>query len=796
MSLNKLLFLCISISFLLTQDLNINGKVVNESGVPVAGVNIFCGAIGTTSASDGSFFIKINTSSIVTFKHISYMTATYAATEIPKLIILNKNILKSDQILVSGGIQNVKLSESHNAVDIVTSNKFRFSMKNHFEDFIYQIPNLTYASGTSNPRYFLIRGIGEISQFATEGNPNFSVGYIIDNVDLSGIGSIGSTFGIEQIEVFKGPQNYMFGPNAMAGVINFKSLDTTPYFSGTGLLGFNSDNGYNLGLTISNTISRTMSFRLTAFKNYTNGFKYNDYHKINNSNKNDEFLTRFKVIWQINKNLRFNLNQLFSLQNNGYDTWSPNNNVDTTYTDFSGIDSLSTKTLSLESIYTIKNNKISSILSYSNNDLQYNFDGDWGNNEFWEQSPYNWYENNEIYFSEDACNEYYGYYPCYEDWSFEDKTKRNRKTLAHDLKFSTEKNIILLIFGIYNKRLEENDVRDSWLFGGKATNTETKFNINSHSIYGNIAFIISDYIQLNLGTRYSIYSNDYHGIGEGYDENWNIIPIESLDTIMNNNLFSYHLSIKQKFNNNKFQINSSINRGYKFGGINQNPYLPDEQRIYLPEFNLNLTNSLIYLSKNYETQIDLFYMKRFNQQVGLYYQVNDNDPTSFSFYTANAEKGYNVGLESKIQFKLNKNISIIFSNGLLKNYVSSFRDPFNTEIIYGDRTPAHSPLINHSIIFNFNITEKIILNLENTGMNEFYIDDQSDQKTTPFNISNFNISYNNKNINYIFWGKNIFDKKYIVRGYWFDLGIGNDGEKFYKMYGDPSHYGLSIRYNF
>ena len=75
-----------------------------------------------------------------------------------------------------------------------------------FQNAIDQIPNLNFSGGTSRPRYFQIRGIGERSQYFGEGSPNHSVGYEVDGIDLSGIGMVGSTIDINQIEISRGPQ--------------------------------------------------------------------------------------------------------------------------------------------------------------------------------------------------------------------------------------------------------------------------------------------------------------------------------------------------------------------------------------------------------------------------------------------------------------------------------------------------------------------------------------------------------------------------------------------------------------
>ncbi len=58
------------------------------------------------------------------------------------------------------------------------------------------VPNLGFAGGTSRSRYFQIRGIGELEQY--EGAPNSSVGFLIDDIDFSGIAMPAALFDLEQ----------------------------------------------------------------------------------------------------------------------------------------------------------------------------------------------------------------------------------------------------------------------------------------------------------------------------------------------------------------------------------------------------------------------------------------------------------------------------------------------------------------------------------------------------------------------------------------------------------------------
>ena len=127
-----------------------------------------------------------------------------------------------------------------------------------------------------------------------------------------------------------------------------------------------------------------------------------------------------------------------STQDNGYDVWSPNNNGDTTYTDFLGIDKLIVNSYSISYKYRFSTSSIELSTTQSEIELDYNYDGDWGNNLMWESDPYNWDSDLEGY-----------------PWSFNDLTNRNRLTKTTDLKYTNQFKSHIFTLGTYVKNLKE-----------------------------------------------------------------------------------------------------------------------------------------------------------------------------------------------------------------------------------------------------------------------------------------------------------------------------------------------------
>ena len=130
------------------------------------------------------------------------------------------------EILITSGLREQKLSDQPLSATVQTQQSIDDRGSRHFEELLPTIPNTLFSGETSRPRYIQLRGIGERSEYT--GAPNASVGMLIDDIDFSGIGMIGSLLDVKQVEVLRGPQGTRYGANALAGLISIYSNDPTP----------------------------------------------------------------------------------------------------------------------------------------------------------------------------------------------------------------------------------------------------------------------------------------------------------------------------------------------------------------------------------------------------------------------------------------------------------------------------------------------------------------------------------------------------------------------------------------
>ncbi|MEO7598899.1 MAG: TonB-dependent receptor, partial [Opitutus sp.] len=250
----------------------------------------------------------------------------------------------------------------------------------HFGDLVNEIPNLTWTGGTSRPRFFQIRGIGENSQYEGEA-PDSAVRFLVDDFDFTGLGGLADTFDVRQVEVLRGPQAGAFGANAAGGIVRVVTNAPTPIWTGQVETSFGEDNLRQGGLAAGGPLIASspekLMMRIAVQKSESDGFRHNV--TLNRqTNARDEWSARLRLTWNPTAAWTWNGALLFSEMNNGFDEFALDNNGRRTYSDQPGRDEQRSKAASLRGTFTgLEAVRFITVTSASWVKSLYSYDDDW-----------------------------------------------------------------------------------------------------------------------------------------------------------------------------------------------------------------------------------------------------------------------------------------------------------------------------------------------------------------------------------------------------------------------------------
>ena len=754
----------------------ISGIVIDSnSGKPIENVNITDGEVGAITNAKGTFFIDVSLGTELEFSHIAYQVTLLSAKQNISVKLI-PTVIESDQIIVRAGLSDESITNAVSSIHIFTDDHIRTSGANNFQILIEQIPNLNWAGGTSRPRYFQIRGIGERSHYFGEGPPNFSVGFVMDDMDFSGLGMIGNLFDLNQIEIFRGPQSSVYGANSLAGLISLKSNDPI----GKSEIGISASKGSDNHLGINNYFNFKaidgLNIRVTNSYNYIDGFRENLSRNISNTNKREEIFSRLKLKLNSNKKLNILATFIYSELDNGYDAWAPNNNTGfKTYSDDEGMDSQTSYGYSFRTNIN-DNYNLTLITSFTKTNLEHSYDSDWGDSLYW-ATNHNWNPDS-------FPDSYYQY-------KYFDQNNKSRSNITHELRSSFGP----VLFGIYFKDLNEKDKATGWLFDGAATDAASDFHFKTIAAYSQYRFDFSSYLNFKANIRIEQSRFDYKGTSQGFNENWEKVSLDTVQFKDKNRMIGYRAAIT--YHKNTFtSYYSSFSQGYKSGGINQQPYLTDSSRPFDPEFIQSFEFGLKRNTNFSKTNITLFFSNRINQQVSVSSQQDEGNPNSFLFYIGNSGSGKNRGLEFDYSKNVFKSLSFDINIGVLDTWVDKFfYKTLNGQQYGGDRESSMAPRFMGSLGLNFSMLDYNIV-MNTTYKSEYYFSDSHNNKSQPYSLTNITFGKSIKQFDVKLWVRNIFDKRYAVRGFYFGLIPPEYNNELWLSFGDPRQLGVTVDYKF
>jgi iron complex outermembrane receptor protein len=231
----------------------IKGKVTDQDNLPLTGATIFLPELnkGTIADNNGHYKLSGLPSGKVKiqFSYIGYTnkieTIILENPETELNVTLEATTIRTEEIVVTGGYSS---TQHENAVKIeaLKLNYDDIKLTPNFTEIVTKIPGvnmISKGSGVSKP---VIRGLSMNDILILNNGVRF------ENYQYSDHHPLGiDEFGIEDIEVIKGPSSLLYGSDAIGGVINFIKEKPAP----VGMI----EGDYNLQL-FSNTLGISNNF--------------------------------------------------------------------------------------------------------------------------------------------------------------------------------------------------------------------------------------------------------------------------------------------------------------------------------------------------------------------------------------------------------------------------------------------------------------------------------------------------------------------------------------------------------
>ena len=647
----------------------------------------------------------------------------------------------------------------------------------HIEDVLNLAPNVNFSAGASRGQFFQIRGIGERSQFSSPLNP--SVGLIIDGIDFSRTGGAATLFDIEQVEVLRGPQGTRFGTNALAGVINLQSKQPTEELDIHAEMGIAEYDTRSLGLAVGGTlVENSLLGRVSIHSHRSDGYMDNDFLNRSNTQDRDELTARSQLKWLVNNNLTVDLNLFHHNIDNGYDAFTLDNSRNS-LSDNPGQDKQHTNAVALKTDWRANNAiQIQTASSYMKSDIVYSYDADW-NSEF---------ANNAFFQTLSALQQANCLDSNYDNDAFcpynaTEEFKRERENYSFEIKALSNEDGKLFdgrtawVVGT-NFFIQDEDLNLNSDFG----NLDNKYETENVSLFGQLDTQITQKLTLIIGLRVENFRADY--------KDSNGIDIKTSEV-----LFGGKLGLNYQVNTDHL-LYTSLSRGFKSGGINNNDNLPVSALEFDTEYMWTLETGLksLWLDGDLISSVNLFYSSRRNAQVKSSIVVGIGE---FEDSITNAAKGTNYGLEAELDWAATDKMRLFAALGLLHASFDEFDNPDPSAIDLDDRRMAHAPSYTFNIGSEIYLSPSLTFKANIEGKDEFYFSNSHNEKSGSYALTNASLEYRTGDWKVTLWGRNLFDKDFATRGFSF----GNDPRTNYAtdryiQYGDPRVIGLSVAWDY
>jgi len=713
------------------------------------------------------------------------MPFTYATDNVSESLA-NKQKQNENTLIVTAELEDKNVLQLASSVTVIDEAIIKKRNAQQLTDLLNIAPNVNFATGASRGRFIQIRGIGERSEFVEP--TNYSVGVVLDGIDLTGISNAATTLDIQQVEILRGPQGTLYGANGLAGLINLVSNSPTDNFYSSLSASIENFSGRELSTVVSGPASEKLAYRFAVKQYQSDGFMNNIFLNRKDTNNLNELSLRGKLVYRANDDFTLTTSLFLADIDNGYDAFSLDSNRNT-YSDQPGHDRQKTNALAFNVNWKLNSQYwLETTLSFADSKLEYGYDEDWSYPGICDGT---------------ACDSsLFGF-----DWwysSFDNYQRDNQNTsLDIRLHSSPDNDELSWVAGFYlrNQQIELNRV-----YTFAAADFNSQYDTQNIALYGQLEIPLSDKMTLTSGIRFEQRDADY---------------IDSLNAEFNpsENLWGGKLSLEYQYSKNQM-LYGLVSRGYKAGGFNTDGSVPVQNREYQTEFMWNYEAGIkgYWPDNNLTLQTSVFFQDRKDIQSkqslvrslasGLLIQEGGICPCSFTDLTDNAAAGESYGLEVEVRWQTNEALQFYSSLGLLRTQYTNF-DSFThisadldsiPPVAYSlkGRSLSHAPQHQFLLGSEYFISDHWLVNAEIESKGEFYFSDRHNEKSRNYDILNLRLSYLQDDWRLNLYINNVTDKNIQTRAFG---SFGNDPRNFYTtetyyQFAAPRVIGLSFSTEF
>ncbi|MCH6256509.1 TonB-dependent receptor [Puniceicoccaceae bacterium K14] len=665
-------------------------------------------------------------------------------------------------LIVTGELWQTELQDTTASITVLDESRFDADGSLHFEDIIGSIPNVTWTGGTSRPRYIQIRGIGENSQFEGE-TPDSSVRMVVDDLDFTGIGTIGNLFDLQQVEVLRGPQAGAFGLNAAGGVIKLVSTAPTPYWNGQIETTIGEDSLLSTGLAFSGPLSgEDLTFRVSVHQLQQDGWRENKTLNRDDTNERDELTTRFKLRWNASEAWQWDTTLFYADVNNGYDEWSLDNTGFEVFSDEPGRDEQESIAGSLRGTYTSGDYfDFTTITSFGDTDSFYSYDSDWTTLNSIDPRSYDGFM----------------------------QIAREREVFSQEFRVDSSVQEDALgwadrwTIGVYLGVLDESsdiDYRDMWSSDEWPVLADSTYESENYALFGQIAHDFSENSRVTIGLRSEYYSIEAQSDGLYYGS-----PLPTGTGSESGTLFGGNITFEHDLSE-QHMVFATLARGYKAGGANVAAFLEEGDPLTYGDetlWNYEIGLRSLWLDNAVFTKVTVFYLDRSEAQM----RDSAGAGGFFRYFTSNQGGAEHFGLEAEASWSISSNLKANVGLGLLE-----------AELDGADRELSNAPSYSYSASLDYTGDNGFLSNIEFVGRDSYFESNSADnnQQRDSYNVVNAKIGYQYDNWTITVWAKNLLDEEYQKRLFYFGNAQPDWIPTRYEDPADPRQIGVTAKYRF